>query len=186
MDIFSIDSIFDLIEKNKTKIKRELDMKKLDNDKLSLESDKLLQVLEYNPKTKFTEKDIMSSIPPIKLNSSIPENKVEKKNKHIKLVSTPNIDKDTLHINKDIERTSNFVNKIEILEKSANKEIENSDKKEDKKDENNDEEDDYDIQLEQRRKQIEEREKKKDKMIDDSFEAFRHHKTVRIKNKEGK
>ena len=79
MDIFSIDSLFDLIEKNKSKIKRELDMKILDNDKLSLESDKLLQVLDYNPKTRYSEKDIMSTIPPIKLNPSMPEKKVQKK-----------------------------------------------------------------------------------------------------------
>ena len=43
MDIFSLDSILELIDKSKSKIKKELDMKILDNDKLSLESDNLLK-----------------------------------------------------------------------------------------------------------------------------------------------
>ena len=185
MDIFSIDSLFDLIEKNKSKIKRELDMKILDNDKLSLESDKLLQVLDYNPKTHYSEKDIMSTIPPIKLNPSMPEKKVQKKNKHIKLVSTPNIDMDSFAINKNIERTTNFATKLESLEKSGNKESDNSEKKEEKKEENNDEDDDYEMKLEQRRRQIEEREKKKNNMRDDSFGVF-HHKTAKVlQKKEG-
>ena len=49
-------------------------MKIFDNDKLSQESDNLLQVLDYNPKTILNEKDIMDHIPIIKLKSS----KIEK------------------------------------------------------------------------------------------------------------
>ncbi len=139
MDIFSLDSILELIDKSKSKIKKELDMKILDNDKLSLESDKLLQVLDYNPKTRYSEKDIMSTIPPIKLNPTMPEKKVQKKNKHIKLVSTPNIDMDSFAIDKNIERTTNFATKLESLEKSGNKESDNSEKKEEKKEENKEE-----------------------------------------------
>ena len=114
MDIFSIDSILESIEKNKTQIKKELDMKILDNDKLSLESDQLLQVLDYTPKTRYSEKELMSSIPIIKLKSPKIEKKPPKKNKHIKLVSTPNIDIDSLSINKNNNLCSNKNLKLQI------------------------------------------------------------------------
>ena len=69
MDMFSIDSIQELIDKNKSKIKRELDMKILDNDKLIEEGEYLLQVLDYSPKTLYSEKEIMDALPIIKLKS---------------------------------------------------------------------------------------------------------------------
>ena len=37
-------------------------MKTLDNDKLSVESDNLLQVLDYTPKTLYSEKELSSRV----------------------------------------------------------------------------------------------------------------------------
>ena len=67
MDMFNIESIQELIDKNKSKLIKELDMKILDNDKLSKEGESLLQVLDYSPKKSHSEKEIMYSLPVIKL-----------------------------------------------------------------------------------------------------------------------
>ena len=174
MDIFSIDSILESIEKNKTQIKKELDMKILDNDKLSLESDQLLQVLDYTPKTRYSEKELMSSIPIIKLKSPKIEKKPPKKNKHIKLVSTPNIDIDSLSINKNNNLCSNKNLKLQI----ANKDNTEKKVKEDKKEENDDEEDEeYEKQFAQREKYKEEKEKKNKNLNSEENELFRHRTT---------
>ena len=179
MDIFSLDSILELIDKSKSKIKKELDMKILDNDKLSLESDNLLQVLDYTPKTRYSEKELLNP-QPIKIKSIIIEKKSPKKNKHLKLVSTPNIDIDSLALNKNNLQHSNFGNKLESNEK--NKEISDKKEKEEKKEENDDEEDEeYEKQFAQRQKQIEEREMKK-KLRDDKFALFQN-KTSKALNK---
>ena len=179
MDIFSLDSILELIDKSKSKIKKELDMKILDNDKLSLESDNLLQVLDYTPKTRYSEKELLNP-QPIKIKSIIIEKKSPKKNKHLKLVSTPNIDIDSLALNKNNLQNSNFGNKLESNEK--NKEISDKKEKEEKKEENDDEEDEeYEKQFAQRQKQIEEREMKK-KLRDDKFALFQN-KTSKALNK---
>ena len=183
MDIFDIDTILELIDKNKSRIKKELDMKIFDNDKLSQESDNLLQVLDYNPKTILNEKDIMDHIPIIKLKSSKIEKKPQKINKHIKLVSTPNIDKDSFGMNKKKnKRISNYVSKIESSEK--NKESNEKKVKEINKEENDDEEEEeeYDIKLAKRQKFVEERENKKKIIDDDEYEII-HHKTAKINNK---
>ena len=166
MDIFSLDSILELIDKSKSKIKKELDMKILDNDKLSLESDNLLQVLDYTPKTRYSEKELLNP-QPIKIKPIIIEKKSPKKNKHLKLVSTPNVDIDSLVLNKGGLRNANFGNKFESNGK--NKEISERKEKEGKKEENDEEEDEeYEKQLAQRQKQIEEREMKK-KLRDKNF-----------------
>ena len=179
MDIFSLDSILELIDKSKSKIKKELDMKILDNDKLSLESDNLLQVLDYTPKTRYSEKELLNP-QPIKIKSIIIEKKSPKKNKHLKLVSTPNIDIDSLALNKNNLQNSNFGNKLESNEK--NKEISDKKEKEEKKEENDDEEDEeYEKQFAQRQKQIEEREMKK-KLRDDKSALFQN-KTSKALNK---
>ena len=179
MDIFSLDSILELIDKSKSKIKKELDMKILDNDKLSLESDNLLQVLDYTPKTRYSEKELLNP-QPIKIKSIIIEKKSPKKNKHLKLVSTPNIDIDSLALNKNNLQNSNFGNKLESNEK--NKDISDKKEKEEKKEENDDEEDEeYEKQFAQRQKQIEEREMKK-KLRDDKFALFQN-KTSKALNK---
>ena len=179
MDIFSLDSILELIDKSKSKIKKELDMKILDNDKLSLESDNLLQVLDYTPKTRYSEKELLNP-QPIKIKSIIIEKKSPKKNKHLKLVSTPNIDIDSLALNKNNLQNSNFGNKLESNEK--NKDISDKKEKEEKKEENDDEEDEeYEKQFAQRQKQIEEREMKK-KLRDDKFTLFQN-KTSKALNK---
>ena len=179
MDIFSLDSILELIDKSKSKIKKELDMKILDNDKLSLESDNLLQVLDYTPKTRYSEKELLNP-QPIKIKSIIIEKKSPKKNKHLKLVSTPNIDIDSLALNKNNLQNSNFGNKLESNEK--NKDISDKKEKEEKKEENDDEEDEeYEKQFAQRQKQIEEREMKK-KLRDDKSSLFQN-KTSKALNK---
>lgn len=183
MDIFDIDTILELIDKNKSRIKKELDMKIFDNDKLSQESDNLLQVLDYNPKTILNEKDIMDHIPIIKLKSSKIEKKPQKINKHVKLVSTPNIDKDSFGMNKNNNnRISNYLSKIESSEK--NKESTGKKEKEINKEENDDEEEeeDYDAKLAKRQKFVQERENKKKIIDDDEFEII-HHKTAKITNK---
>ena len=179
MDIFSLDSILELIDKSKSKIKKELDMKILDNDKLSLESDNLLQVLDYTPKTRYSEKELLNP-QPIKIKSIIIEKKSPKKNKHLKLVSTPNIDIDSLALNKNNLQNSNFGNKLESNEK--NKDISDKKEKEEKKEENDDEKDEeYEKQFAQRQKQIEEREMKK-KLRDDKSSLFQN-KTSKALNK---
>ena len=182
MDLFSLDILLELIDQSKTRIKNELDMKTLDNDKLSVESDNLLQVLDYTPKTLFSEKELLESKPVIKLKSkSKPEQKPQKINKHLKLVSTPNIDMDSIAIKNNINDkriTTNFISKMEKEEKN-----ENLDKKgkEEKKEENDDDEDDeeFERQLAQRQRQIEERERKKKKLNDEDLDFVRHHKTTK-------
>ena len=182
MDLFSLDILLELIDQSKTRIKNELDMKTLDNDKLSVESDNLLQVLDYTPKTLYSEKELLESKPVIKLKSkSKPEQKPQKINKHLKLVSTPNIDMDSIAIKNNINDkriTTNFISKMEKEEKN-----ENLDKKgkEEKKEENDDDEDDeeFERQLAQRQRQIEEREKKKKKLNDEDLDFVRHHKTTK-------
>ena len=182
MDLFSLDILLELIDQSKTRIKNELDMKTLDNDKLSVESDNLLQVLDYTPKTLYSEKELLESKPVIKLKSkSKPEQKPQKINKHLKLVSTPNIDMDSIAIKNninDIRITTNFISKMEKEEKN-----ENLDKKgkEEKKEENDDDEDDeeFERQLAQRQRQIEERERKKKKLNDEDLDFVRHHKTTK-------
>ena len=157
-------------------------MKTLDNDKLSVESDNLLQVLDYTPKTLYSEKELLESKPVIKLKSkSKPEQKPQKINKHLKLVSTPNIDMDSIAIKNNINDkriTTNFISKMEKEEKN-----ENLDKKgkEEKKEENDDDEDDeeFERQLAQRQRQIEERERKKKKLNDEDLDFVRHHKTTK-------
>ena len=182
MDLFSLDILLELIDQSKTRIKNELDMKTLDNDKLSVESDNLLQVLDYTPKTLYSEKELLESKPVIKLKSkSKPEQKPQKINKHLKLVSTPNIDMDSIAIKNNINDkriTTNFISKMEKEEKN-----ENLDKKgkEEKKEENDDDEDDeeFERQLAQRQRQIEERERKKKKLNDEDLDFVRHHKTTK-------
>ena len=182
MDLFSLDILLELIDQSKTRIKNELDMKTLDNDKLSVESDNLLQVLDYTPKTLYSEKELLESKPVIKLKSkSKPEQKPQKINKHLKLVSTPNIDMDSIAIKNninDMRITTNFISKMEKEEKN-----ENLDKKgkEEKKEENDDDEDDeeFERQLAQRQRQIEERERKKKKLNDEDLDFVRHHKTTK-------
>ena len=182
MDLFSLDILLELIDQSKTRIKNELDMKTLDNDKLSVESDNLLQVLDYTPKTLYIEKELLESKPVIKLKSkSKPEQKPQKINKHLKLVSTPNIDMDSIAIKNNINDkriTTNFISKMEKEEKN-----ENLDKKgkEEKKEENDDDEDDeeFERQLAQRQRQIEERERKKKKLNDEDLDFVRHHKTTK-------
>ena len=63
-----------------------------ENDKLSKESDKLLQILEYSPKTKLLERDIMKSLPIIKLKPATEQKSAKKISRHSKLPSTPNIE----------------------------------------------------------------------------------------------
>ena len=182
MDLFSLDILLELIDQSKTRIKNELDMKTLDNDKLSVENDNLLQVLDYTPKTLYSEKELLESKPVIKLKSkSKPEQKPQKINKHLKLVSTPNIDMDSIAIKNNINDkriTTNFISKMEKEEKN-----ENLDKKgkEEKKEENDDDEDDeeFERQLAQRQRQIEERERKKKKLNDEDLDFVRHHKTTK-------
>ena len=78
MDIFSLDSIFELIDESKSKIKKDLDMKELEHNKLSLESERLLQVLDYSPKILY-EQDFIKTLPVIKLKSQKIETKSPKK-----------------------------------------------------------------------------------------------------------
>jgi hypothetical protein len=182
MDLFSLDILLELIDQSKTRIKNELDMKTLDNDKLSVESDNLLQVLDYTPKTLYSEKELLESKPVIKLKSkSKPEQKPQKINKHLKLVSTPNIDMDSIAIKNNINDkriTTNFILKMEKEEKNENLDQKG---KEEKKEENDDDEDDeeFERQLAQRQRQIEERERKKKKLNDEDLDFVRHHKTTK-------
>ena len=117
----------------------------------------------------------MDHIPIIKLKSSKIEKKPQKINKHIKLVSTPNIDKDSFGMNKENnKRISNYVSKIESSEK--NKESNEKKVKEINKEENDDEEEEeeYDIKLAKRQKFVEERENKKKIIDDDEYEIIHH------------
>ena len=180
MDIFSLDSIFDLIDESKSKIKKELDKKSLEHNKLSLESERLLQVLDYNPKILY-EQEFIKTLPVIKLKAQKIEIKSPKKNKHVKLVSTPNINIDGFTLNKNNNQISKIALKLESTEKIK----ETSEKKEkgEKKEENDEEDDEeFEKRYAQRQKQIEEREKKKNKINDDEFKIHQT-KTSKVLNK---
>ena len=169
MDYFNNDSIFELIEKSKKNIRDEMDTITFDNDKLSKESDKLLQILEYSPKTKLLEKDIIKSLPVIKLKQPNEEKKTQKAQKHSrhsKLPSTPNIEfsfPQNMANQENIEIVEDILFSIidDAIEKSANK---GNDKLNNSKNEDSDEDDDeYERLMAQRQKQMEEREKKIEK-----------------------
>ena len=171
MDIFSLDSIFELIDESKSKIKKDLDMKELEHNKLSLESERLLQVLDYSPKILY-EQDFIKTLPVIKLKSQKIETKSPKKNKHVKLVSTPNINIDSFTLNKNNNQISKFDHKLESTEKI--KETSEKKEKEEKKEENDDEDDEeFEKRYAQRQRQIEKREQKKKQLNDDEFQLFK-------------
>ena len=189
--MFSIDSIQELIDKNKTKIIKDLDMKTLDNENLSKEGEYLLQVLDYSPKTLYSEKEIMYSLPIIKLKPLNQEKKQPIKNKHLKLVSSPNIDMDSLALksNNNI-RTSLISNNFENNEKKSDKEEkeekkeEKEEKKEEKKESNDDEDDEeFERQFAIRQRQIEEREKKRNNYDDEDDFKDIHHKMETVPKK---
>ena len=183
MDLFSLDILLELIDQSKTRIKNELDMKTLDNDKLSVESDNLLQVLDYTPKTLYSEKELLESKPVIKLKSkSKPEQKPQKINKHLKLVSTPNIDMDSIAIKNNINDkriTTNFISKMEKEEKNENLDKNGKEEKKEENDDDDEDDEEFERQLAQRQRQIEERERKKKKLNDEDLDFVRHHKTTK-------
>ena len=183
MDLFSLDILLELIDQSKTRIKNELDMKTLDNDKLSVESDNLLQVLDYTPKTLYSEKELLESKPVIKLKSkSKPEQKPQKINKHLKLVSTPNIDMDSIAIKNNINDkriTTNFISKMEKEEKNENLDKKGKEEKKEENDDDDEDDEEFERQLAQRQRQIEERERKKKKLNDEDLDFVRHHKTTK-------
>lgn len=190
MDYFDIDSIFELVEKNKKIIRDEMDTITFENDKLSRESDKLLQILEYSPKKRMLERDIIKSIPIIKLNPP-PEEKNQKnvKNtKHSKLPSTPNIDSfvksEKAPNQENNEIAKDILNSIidDAVEKSENKDKDKDNASNDSKKEEDDEDDDddyYEKLMAQRQKQIEEREKKMQKEDDDDDMGIKRHKVTK-------
>lgn len=190
MDYFDIDSIFELVEKNKKIIRDEMDTITFENDKLSRESDKLLQILEYSPKKRMLERDIIKSIPIIKLNPP-PEEKNQKnvKNtKHSKLPSTPNIDSfvksEKAPNQENNEIAKEILNSLidDAVEKSENKDKDKDNASNDSKKEEDDEDDDddyYEKLMAQRQKQIEEREKKMQKEDDDDDMGIKRHKVTK-------
>ncbi len=190
MDYFDIDSIFELVEKNKKIIRDEMDTITFENDKLSRESDKLLQILEYSPKKRMLERDIIKSIPIIKLNPP-PEEKNQKnvKNtKHSKLPSTPNIDSfvksEKAPNQENNEIAKDILNSIidDAVEKSENKDKDKDNASNESKKEEDDEDDDddyYEKLMAQRQKQIEEREKKMQKEDDDDDMGIKRHKVTK-------
>ena len=192
MDYFNIDSVFELIEKNKKQLIDEMDTITFDNDKLSKESDKLLRILEYSPKKRHLERDIIKALPIIKLKPPSIEKKIvknEKKSRHTKLPSTPNIDSFVLQNDKpnnqeNIEIAKDILNTIidSSVEQSENKEKkeEEEEKVENKIEEEEDDDDDYYEKLmAQRQKQIEEREKKREKEDDDEDLNDKKHKVTK-------
>ena len=192
--MFSIDSIQELIDKNKSKIIKELDMKTLDIENLSKEDECLLQVLDYSPKTLYSEKEIMNSLPIIKLKPLNQEKKQPIKNKHLKLVSSPNIDMDSLALKSNNNlRTSLISNNFENNEKKSDKEEkeekkekkeEKEEKKEEKKESNDDEDDEeFERQFAIRQRQIEEREKKRNNYDDEDDFKDIHHKMETVPKK---
>ena len=163
MDYFDVDSIVEVIDKNKQKIKDEMNNIIFDNDKLSKEGNKLLQILEYSPKTRYADKDIVKSLPMIKLKPE--EKRVIKTSNHMKLPSTPNINSFLFQekvvnnpVNKEVVKeiiNTTIDNAVEKKENQNN----NDDKKQDEEDDDDD--DDYFERIrQQREKQMEEREKK--------------------------
>ena len=160
MDYFNIDSLFELIEKNKKHLCDEMETITFENDKLSKESDKLLQILEYSPKTKLLERDIMKSLPIIKLKSGTEQKTAKKISRHSKLPSTPNIEF-SLPKNVVAEDKTEIAHYIidlivdKVMEKIASKEADAQ---------SNDSDDEYEKLMAQRQKQMEEREKKMEKI----------------------
>ena len=192
MDYFDIDSIYELVEKSKKKLRDEMDNITFDNDKLSKENDKLLQLLEYSPKTRYLERDLIKSLPIIKLKpppDSI-NNKNTKKTKHSKLPSTPIIDsyvmpqkgnQESREIAKDI------LNSIidDAVEQSEDKDNQSNDSKKEEDDEDDDD-DYYEKIMAQRQKQMEEREKKMQKDDDDDDMGMKGPKKPQEENNKGK
>ena len=184
MDYFNIDSVFELIEKSKRKIIDEMEAITFENDKLSKEADKLLQILEYSPKKRQLEKEIIKSLPVIKLKPpEIEHKKTKNKNsRHSKLPSTPNIDsfanKEVNQENQEIVKS--ILNSIidNSVEKSENKEKNEEQKSEDEKGEDDEDDDDdyFEKMMAQREKQMEEREKKmaKENEEDEELGIKRH------------
>ena len=160
MDYFNIDSLFELIEKNKKHLCDEMDTITFENDKLSKESDKLLQILEYSPKTKLLERDIMKSLPIIKLKPATEQKTAKKISRHSKLPSTPNIEF-SLPKNVMVEDKTEIAHYIidlivdKVMEKIASKEADAQ---------SNDSDDEYEKLIAQRQKQMEEREKQMEKI----------------------
>jgi len=187
MDYFDIDSILELVEKNKKIIRDEMETINFENDKLSKESDKLLQILEYSPKTRMLEKDIVRSIPIIKLNPQEQKTQKNVKNtKHSKLPSTPNIDSFVMpekapnQENKEIAKDILYAIIDEAVDKSENKDKDNASNDSKKEEDDEDDEDDYYEKLmAQRQKQIEEREKKMQKADDDDDMGIKRHKATK-------
>ena len=145
-----------------------------ENDKLSKENDKLLQLLEYSPKTRYLERDLMKSLPIIKLKppSEQINNKNEKKSKHSKLSSSPNMDSFVPEKYANVEKqeiAKDILNSIieDAVEKSENKEDKSNGSKKEEDDDEDDDDDYYERLMAQRQKQIEEREKKMQKDDDD-------------------
>ena len=179
-----------MVEKNKKIIRDEMDTITFENDKLSRESDKLLQILEYSPKKRMLERDIIKSIPIIKLNPP-PEEKNQKnvKNtKHSKLPSTPNIDSfvksEKAPNQENNEIAKDILNSIidDAVEKSENKDKDKDNASNESKKEEDDEDDDddyYEKLMAQRQKQIEEREKKMQKEDDDDDMGIKRHKVTK-------
>ena len=174
MDYFDIDSIFELVEKSKKKLRDEMDNITFENDKLSKENDKLLQLLEYSPKTRYLERDLMKSLPIIKLKppSEPINNKNGRKSKHSKLSSSPNMDSFVPEKSANIEKqeiAKDILNSIieNAVEKSENKEDKSNGSKKEEEDDEDDDDDYYEKLMAQRQKQIEEREKKMQKDDDD-------------------
>ena len=160
MDYFNIDSLFELIEKNQKHLCDEMDTITFENDKLSKESDKLLQILEYSPKTKLLERDIMKSLPIIKLKPATEQKTAKKISKHSKLPSTPNIEfslPKNVIVEDKIEIAHSIIDLIfdKAMEKIANKEADNQ---------SNESDDEYEKLMAQRQKQMEEREKEIEKI----------------------
>ena len=193
MDYFNIDSVFELIEKSKRKIIDEMESITFENDKLSKESDKLLQILEYSPKKRNLERDIIKTLPIIKLKPPIIEPKLsnKKNNKHSKLPSTPNIDSFGIS-NKGINQENQEIvkdilkiiidNSVEKSENKEKKEEKNNEKNEDEKAEEDDDDDDdyFEKMMAQRQKQMEEREKKMAKANDDDDDmGIKRHKPTK-------
>ena len=160
MDYFNIDSLFELIEKNKKHLCDEMDTITFENDKLSKESDKLLQILEYSPKTKLLERDIMKSLPIIKLKPATEQKTAKKISRHSKLPSTPNIEF-SLPKNVMVEDKTEIAHYIidlivdKVMEKIDSKEADAQ---------SNDSDDEYEKLIAQRQKQMEEREKQMEKI----------------------
>ena len=188
MDYFNIDSLFELIEKNKKHLCDEMDTITFENDKLSKESDKLLQILEYSPKTKLLERDIMKSLPIIKLKSGTEQKTAKKISKHSKLPSTPNIEF-SLPKNMVAEDKTEIAHYIidlivdKVMEKIASKEADSQ---------SNDSDDEYEKLMAQRQKQMEEREKKMEKINnqededDDEYEKLMAQRQKQMEEREKK